>query len=115
MTVQDARQRSEQLIARLQERAQTLTEGQGVLATQLRRALASEPATVAKSALNQAWGRVGAVDFPGYIARAEGYKTQALKAATTRWEAFRATPAGAQVEAARQKVAGFAKRFATVQ
>lgn len=113
MTIQDARERAEKFMTQVQQRAESLTSGEGVIATQLRRALASQPAVAARGHIAKVWERAGAIDVEAYKAQAYGYKDQALKAASARWESFSATPVGAQVKAAQEKVADIAKRWAT--
>ena len=99
MTIQEARTQAEKFITNLQARTQALTEGDGQLATQLRRALASEQAAAARKGLESA--------------RSQAH--QAIKAGSAQWERFAATPAGAQVKAAHEKLSAFAKRFATAE
>lgn len=111
MTIQDARERAQKIIATVQQRAESLTEGEGVVAVQLRRALASEPALAAKAKLSTALERVQAIDVAAYKAQVNGYKDEAIKAATARWESFSATRVGVQVKAAQAKVTDLAKRF----
>jgi hypothetical protein len=111
VSIQDARQRAEELIATVQDRALALASGEGLVAVNLRRVIASEPFIVAKGAVDRAVERVGAVDLDAYVAQLVGYKTQAEEAVTAQWQGFSATPAGRKAQAAWGRVLAFAEQF----